>query len=416
MTFIEELKWRNLFKDCTDEESLNERMNTPMSMYCGYDPTADSLHIGHLQQLILLKRYQAQGHHPIALIGGGTGMIGDPRPTSERALLSDEAIKHNAEAIGKQIKYILRSQDNAIRIINNADWLEKINLISFLRDYGKYFSVNTMIAKDTIAKRLESGISFTEFSYTILQAIDWYQLYKNYGCEMQIGGSDQWGNLVSGTDLIRKIVGSDTKVYGVTSPLITKADGTKFGKSEGVNIWLDPQRTSSYSFYQYLINTADADTEDYLKRLSMRSVEDLEALFAQARLHPEQRLGQKALAQELTLLVHGEAGLSNALLISDILFSGEIQRLSKEQIDQAFALSDVLELTEDRDLVSVMVECGSAKSKREARELLQNGSIFVNGERVQSLDCVVTQSAALYGVYTILRKGKKHYFMIKHAA
>lgn len=414
MDFIEELKWRNLFKDCTDEEALRERLKTPLTLYCGYDPTADSLHIGHLQQLILLKRYQNEGHHPIALIGGGTGMIGDPRPTTERSLLSDEAIKHNADSLTTQIKHILASESNPIRFLNNAEWLTKLNLIDFLRDFGKYFSVNTMIAKDTVAKRLDSGISFTEFSYTILQAIDWLKLYQNYDCLVQIGGSDQWGNLVSGTELIRKVEGSEVKVYGITSPLITKSDGTKFGKSEGKNIWLDPARTSPYDFYQYLVNVSDSDIEDYLKRLSLAPVETLKTIIAESNEQPHLRIGQKFLAKELTALVFSDKALEDALFITEILFSGEVNKLSISQLNAAFNKGDALNLGESMDLVSVLVEVKAASSKREARELISKQSISINGEKIGDTEFIVSKEHALFEQYTIIRKGKKHYFLLSH--
>ena len=269
MNFIEELKWRNLFKDCTDEEALIERLKTPISLYCGFDPTADSLHIGHLQQIILLLRYQKAGHHPIALIGGGTGMIGDPRPTSERQLLTAQQVQHNAVCIQKQIESIV--DQGQLTVINNYDWLGSLSLVDFLRDYGKFFNIATMLTKDTIASRLQTGLSFTEFTYTILQAIDYLHLNEDYDVQLQIGGSDQWGNLVSGVELIRKTHQDNRKVFGVTSPLITKSDGSKFGKSEGKNIWLDANKTDSYTFYQYLLNCADEDVEDFLKRLSLQT-------------------------------------------------------------------------------------------------------------------------------------------------
>lgn len=414
MDFIEELKWRNLFKDCTDEDALRERLKTPATLYCGYDPTADSLHIGHLQQLILLKRYQLQGHHPIALVGGGTGMIGDPRPTTERSLLSNEQVQENAASLERQIKRILASDENPVIFENNFNWLGSLNLIDFLRDYGKYFSVNTMIAKDTVAKRLDSGISFTEFSYTILQAIDWLELYRRYDCEIQIGGSDQWGNLTSGTDLIRKVEGFETKVFGITSPLITKSDGTKFGKSEGQNIWLDSEKTSPYEFYQYVLNVSDADLEDFLKRLSLASVEKINQIISESNAQPHLRIGQKFLARELTELVFQKEGLDDALFITDTLFSGNIDQLSLKQIEAAFNKAAGLEVSQDRDLVSVLVDISAASSKREARQLIEGQSITVNGDKITDPAYEICKDCAIEETYTIIRKGKKHYFLIKH--
>lgn len=415
MNFIEELQWRDLVKDVTNLEKLQERMKEPISLYCGFDPTADSLHIGHLQQLILLKRYQAQGHHPIALIGGGTGMIGDPRPTTERSLLNDEDLKRNVDGIGNQIKTILESDNNPVQIANNYDWLKDITIFDFLRDYGKFFSVSNMIAKDTVAKRLETGISFTEFSYTILQAIDFNHLYENFNVEMQIGGSDQWGNLVSGTELIRKMHGREVEVFGVTSPLITKSDGSKFGKSEGENIWLSAEYTSSYEFYQFFINTSDSDVMNFLKRLSLKSVEEIqeiERVFLEA---PHERHAQKELAKELTEIVHGKDGLDLALKLTDALFSGDIQDLSKTQLEVLFKDAASFEVSEDLNLIDLMVASKIAPSKREARQLVQNNAIRINGEVISDVDFIVEKSNAIEETLTVIRRGRRHYHIINHS-
>ncbi len=301
MNFLEELKWRNLVKDVTDEESLAKRMQEPMTVYCGFDPTADSLHIGHLQQILLLKRYLNAGHQPIALIGGGTGMIGDPRPTSERSLQSLDTIGYNAKSIQKQIENIIAIDGKLenVTVLNNYEWLKDLSLLDFLRDYGKYFNINTMIAKDTIASRLDTGISFTEFTYTILQALDWLHLLDHHHCEVQIGGSDQWGNLLSGTELIRKVHQGQKTVFGITSPLITKSDGSKFGKSEGENVWLDPNRTDAYTFYQFWINVSDDDVDNFMRRLSMKSVDEIKNIIEEHQKAPHLRLAQKELAAEL---------------------------------------------------------------------------------------------------------------------
>lgn len=414
MNFIEELKWRDLVKDVTNLEKLQERLKTPISLYCGFDPTADSLHIGHLQQLILLKRYQAQGHHPIALIGGGTGMIGDPRPTTERSLLSDEDLKKNVEGIGTQIRNILESDNNPVQIVNNYDWLKDITVLDFLRDYGKFFSVANMIAKDTVASRLETGISFTEFSYTILQALDFNHLYEKYNVEMQIGGSDQWGNLVSGTDLIRRLQdGAD--VYGVTSPLITKSDGSKFGKSEGENIWLSAEYTSSYEFYQFFINTSDDDVMNFLRRLSLKSVEEITEIEKKFLEAPHERHAQKELAKELTEIVHGEEGLALALKLTDAFFSGDIQNLEKAQLEVLFKDADSYVADEDYSLIDLLVSAKIAPSKREARQLIQNNAIRINGDVVNDLDYIVSKSSAIEETLTIIRKGRRHYHVINHS-
>ena len=414
MTFLEELEWRGLVKDVTDRKGLEERLESPVTLYCGFDPTADSLHVGHLQQLILLKRYQKEGHNPIALIGGATGMIGDPRPTTERQLLNDEDLEKNFNGISEQIKRILTSDANPIKIVDNADWLSDIKMLEFLRDYGKHFSVNTMMAKETVASRLDSGISYTEFSYIILQAIDFLHLYEHENIELQIGGSDQWGNLVAGADLIRRIKGNDAKVYGVTSHLIMKSDGTKFGKSEGANVWLDPNRTSPYEFYQFFYNTSDDDVIDFLKRLSLKSVSEIETITESFKKEPHKRLAQKSLAEELTAIVFGEEGLQQAMNITEALFSGEIKSLSDDEIRQAFSGMTTFDLVNYGNIVDVLVESKVLPSKREARQLIEGGAIYVNGEQVKDLDFVIDEDALIADELTIIRRGKKTYFVLRH--
>lgn len=414
MDFLDELTWRGLIKDITDLDGLKERIKSPMTVYCGFDPTADSLHIGHLQQLLLLKRYQQQGHHPIALIGGATGMIGDPRPTTERSLQTLDEINQNIVGISKQIRSILCNTDLPVTIVNNYDWLSKIDILTFLRDFGKHFNVNYMIAKDIVSSRLATGISFTEFTYTILQAADWLHLYQNHNCEMQIGGSDQWGNLTSGSELIRKVVGNQAKVFGVTSPLITNSDGSKFGKSEGKNIWLDPQKTDSYSFYQYWINVSDSDIIDFMKRLSFKSVIEIKEFEQITARDPHLRLAQKALAQELTELVFSHEGLLSAIKISEVLFSGQFDQLNLAELEVALADASHSELTQDALLIDCLVLAGGAKSKREARDLITGGSVLVNGNKVIDLEFVIRKENALHKSLTVIRKGKKYYFVIRH--
>lgn len=414
MNFLEELEWRGLLKDVTNKENLQKRMADPITLYCGYDPTADSLHVGHLQQLILLKRYQKEGHHPIALIGGATGMIGDPRPTTERSLLSNEDLQHNIKCLSEQITGILNSDNNPVKIVNNAEWLGEMTMLEFLRDYGKFFSVNTMLAKDTIASRLSTGISFTEFSYTILQAIDYLHLYENHNVELQVGGSDQWGNLVSGTDLIRKVKGHEVEVFGATSYLITKSDGSKFGKSEGENIWLDPKRTDAYAFYQYFVNCSDDDIVDFTRRLSMTTPEEINALEAEFKEAPHKRAMQIALAKELTLLLHGEEGLATAEAMTQALFSGNVQDLTSDQIRSAFADSNTIDVSEDQNLVDLLIETKIMPSKREARQMIGQGAISVNGHVIKDLDYVVTKEQAFDKSLTLIRKGKKTYYILNH--
>lgn len=413
MDFIEELQWRGLVKDVTDLDGLKETLKQPVTIYCGFDPTADSLHVGHLQQIILLRRYQKAGHRPIALCGGFTGMIGDPRPTTERKLLTHEEVLHNAECIKDQLaKFLSFDGDNGAIMENNNNWLGSMKLLDYLRDYGKLFNVSYMLQKDTIKKRLESGISYTEFSYTIMQAMDWLHLYKTYNCRIQIGGSDQWGNLTTGMELIRKVLGDDAKPYGITSPLITKSDGSKFGKSEGKNIWLDPARTSAYEFYQFWLNTPDADVIDYLKRLSFRTPEEIMALETSLVEHPEYREAQKALAEELTRIVHGEEGLAKALKITETFFRGNIMDLTPQEMREGLADAQKVAVADGVTLIDALVEAGVSRSKSDARKLIQQGSISVNGVKTAEIDRVLTKAEAVDESFSILRKGKKNYIVV----
>ena len=410
MDFFDELKWRGLIKDVTDEESLRERLKSPITCYCGFDPTADSCHIGHLQQVILLRRYQKAGHRPIVLVGGATGMIGDPRMTSERKLLSLEDVKHNAECLKQQLSHFVDFEgDNKAILANNYDWISQLSVIDFLRDYGKCFNVSYMIAKDTVASRLERGISYTEFSYMILQAMDFLHLYRTYNCQLQIGGSDQWGNLTCGVELVRKLEGENAKVYGVTSPLITKSDGTKFGKSEGKNVWLDPKKSSPYEFYQFFVNVADSDIANMLKRLSMKSVDEIKQLIYKSETQPHLREAQKALAMELTEIVHGKEGLQSALRITDALFKGNIADLTADEISQAFKDAEKTTLCENTSLIDALLQGKVCSSKREAREFITSGSISINGTKCQQIDKVLTLQDTLDGKTIVIRKGKKNY-------
>lgn len=416
MTFLEELQWRGLVKDVTDLTGLIERLKTPVSAYCGFDPTADSLHVGHLQQILLLKRYQLNGHRPIAVCGGATGMIGDPRPTTERRLLSLEDLNHNVECLKKQLARFLNfDQENGAILLNNYDWLGKISILEFLRDYGKHFNVNYMINKDIVASRLNSGISFTEFTYTILQAADWLHLYQNFHCELQIGGSDQWGNLTSGAELIRKVVGDKAKVYGITSPLITKSDGSKFGKSEGVNIWLNDELTSPYEFYQFWLNIPDSDVITMLKRLSFKTPDEITLLEVEMQNEAHLRKAQKSLAEELTILVHGQEGFDSAIKITDTLFGGNIKDLSLVELKQALVHAPGADIDDKQSLVDVLISANIASSKREAREWISNGSISVNGDKVVDSEFIVEKSAAFGQECTIIKRGKKNYYVCRYA-
>lgn len=412
MNLFEELKWRGLIKDVSNEELAKKLLNDEkITFYCGFDPTADSLTIGHLVQIMRLRFLEQYGHQPIVLIGGGTGLIGDPSGrSSERKLLTLEETLANANKIKTQFKKYL---PNAI-YVNNYDWLSKINVIEFLRDYGKHFTVNYMLAKDTVATRLEGGISFTEFSYMIIQALDWLHLYKHYNCKLQFGGSEQWGNITAGLELIRKILGDNTEVLGLSSPLLTKADGKKFGKSESGNLWLDENRTSAYALYQYFINTQDKDVINYLKMLTLLSKEEIEVLEQKVINEPELREAQKVLGREIVTFVHGQDAYENALRITEILFNGEVSQLTSNEIEDA--LSDVFvgEISDNINIVVLLVQTNITSSKREAKELVESNAISVNGNRVNDINYLVTKTNAINHEYTVIRRGKKKYYLIKH--
>ncbi|NLA78810.1 MAG: tyrosine--tRNA ligase [Erysipelothrix sp.] len=412
MNFLQELEWRNLVKDTTDKEALEKRLLEPIVVYCGFDPTADSLHIGHLQQLLLLKRFLDVGHTVIPLLGGATGMIGDPRPTSERALTSLEEIAHNVLAIKKQFEHILGDHERVI-ILNNHDWLSQFKVLEFLRDYGKHFNVNTMISKDIVANRLETGISYTEFSYTLLQAADWLHLYENYNCELQIGGSDQWGNLTSGTELIRKMSTQPARVFAMTSPLIMKSDGSKFGKSEGKNIWLDPDKTNAYAFYQYWYNVGDDDVIEYLKRLSFKSKAEIETLIEHVQSEPHLRAAQKALAAELTALVFDSEALSMALRISDIYFSMEYEKLSLDEFEMAFEDAPFIEIVDQQPILEVLSQAGLISSNRQGRDLIKQGAISINQRKVDDFYAPVKRAESYHQQYAIIKKGRKHFVVAR---
>ncbi len=411
MNLLDDLRYRGLVKDVTDIESLEERIKEPMTLYCGFDPTASSLHVGHLQQILLLARYQRAGHTPIALVGGATGMIGDPRPTTERSLQTLDQIDENVKALKAQLSRFL-DFDNGALLLNNYDWLSKLNILEFLRDYGKHFNVNYMINKDIVSSRLEKGISFTEFTYTILQAADWLHLYQTHNCLLQIGGSDQWGNLTSGTELIRKVEGHEAKVYGVTSPLITKSDGTKFGKSEGGNIWLDQNLTTPYEFYQFWINTSDSDVVNFLKRLTFLTPAEIDALEEEMAAAPHLRAAQRALAKEVTIIVHGEAAYESALKISQALFGNDFTTLTADELNQALKGMETKTVENNLNLVDVLIQATICKSKREARELINGSSISLNGQKITDVEYIVSSDNAIFENKTILKKGKKFYFVI----
>ena len=411
---LEDLKWRGAINQQTDAEGLAKYLeeHDDLALYCGTDPTGDSLHIGHLIPFMILKRFQLAGYHPVIVIGGGTGTIGDPSGRStERVLLDAEKLHQNEIALTKQMEKLFGTEN--FEIVNNAEWLDKLSLIDFLRDYGKHFQVNNMINKDVVASRLENGISFTEFSYQILQAIDFYQLNKNHGVQMQIGGSDQWGNITAGIDLIHKLMGSDREAFGLTIPLMLKADGTKFGKSAGGAIWLDPEKTSPYEFYQFWINQDDRDVVKYLKYFTFLSHEEIDELAEQVKTEPWKRTAQKTLAKEVTKFVHGEAGLAEAEMITDSLFSGNVKDLTVTQIEQGLKSAPTAESgSAAKNIVDFLVDTKIESSKRQAREDVENGAIYINGDREQSVDFEVDPAKAFDGKYVIVRKGKRKYTLV----
>ncbi|MCR2803380.1 tyrosine--tRNA ligase [Paenibacillus soyae] len=419
MNIIDELEWRDAINQQTDAEGLRALVNEKkVSLYCGVDPTGDSMHIGHLIPFMMLKRFQLAGHRPVILIGGATGTIGDPSGrTSERSLQTLEQIQANVDALTAQLKKLFDRQEEGggdLRMVNNYDWTHKINVIEFLRDYGKNFSINNMLAKDVVSSRLESGISFTEFSYQILQSLDFLHLYRKEDVQLQIGGSDQWGNITAGLDLIRKKEGAEAKAFGLTIPLMLKADGTKFGKTAGGAVWLDPSKTTPYEFYQFWANTDDRDVVKYLKFFTFLSKEQIEALEDKVKTEPHKREAQKALAEEMTRFVHGEDMLEQAKKITAALFSGDIKSLTADEIEQGFKEMPTFEATrETKNIVDWLVDVGIEPSKRQAREDITNGAISMNGDRVSDVAFEVTADQAFDGRFIIIRKGKKNYSLVR---
>ncbi|HHV6087713.1 TPA: tyrosine--tRNA ligase [Staphylococcus aureus] len=414
---IEDLKWRGLIYQQTDEQGIEDLLNKEqVTLYCGADPTADSLHIGHLLPFLTLRRFQEHGHRPIVLIGGGTGMIGDPSGKSEeRVLQTEEQVDKNIEGISKQMHNIFEfGTDHGAVLVNNRDWLGQISLISFLRDYGKHVGVNYMLGKDSIQSRLEHGISYTEFTYTILQAIDFGHLNRELNCKIQVGGSDQWGNITSGIELMRRMYGQ-TDAYGLTIPLVTKSDGKKFGKSESGAVWLDAEKTSPYEFYQFWINQSDEDVIKFLKYFTFLGKEEIDRLEQSKNEAPHLREAQNTLAEEVTKFIHGEDALNDAIRISQALFSGDLKSLSAKELKDGF--KDVPQVTLSNDttnIVEVLIETGISPSKRQAREDVNNGAIYINGERQQDVNYALAPEDKIDGEFTIIRRGKKKYFMVNY--
>lgn len=406
MTVFEDLKWRGLIKDISSPE-LEEKLNKGgLSFYIGTDPTADSLHVGHLSSFLISKRLKEAGHHPYLLVGGATGMIGDPRPTKERAMISKEQVSKNIAGLTKQVKELF-----GFDVVNNYEWTKDINVLDFLRDYGKYFNINYMLDKDIIRRRLESGITYTEFSYMLLQALDFKYLHEHKGVDMQCAGSDQWGNITAGIDLIRKSTGDE--VYGFTMPLVTDSQGNKFGKSEGNALWLDKEKTSSYELYQFFVNVEDSMVIDYLKIYTFLSKEEIEELEAKNKAHPELREAHKALAREIITFLHGKEEYEKAVDLADHLFNNKFKDLSKRDIEDLFKGQEIKEVEAGISLVELVNNMEIAKSKREAREFIEAGAISINGEKVTDLEKVIDKEMFIESTYIVVKRGKKNYYIGK---
>ena len=405
MTLFEELQWRGLVKDISDPKIIDIINEGKATFYWGTDPSADSLHIGHLSSLLVAKRLEQHGHHPILLVGGATGQIGDPRPTTERPMITKEAVSKNFESLKKQVTELF-----GYEVVNNYDWSKEINFIDFLRDYGKFFNINFMLDKDIIRRRLDTGMTYTEFSYMIMQALDFLHLFETKNCVLQMEGSDQWGNITAGIDLIRKKTGKEA--YGFTVPLITDSTGKKLGKSEGNAIWLDKNKTSSYELYQFFLNVEDCMVIDYLKKYTFLSKEEIDKLAESTEKEPEKRLAHKTLAKEIVTFLHGEEAYEEAINITNSLFSGNIKNLSSKEIMQAFKGLEAYEIAEAKNIIDLLVESKICSSKREAREFVQNGSIYINGEKNNNLETIIDKNIAIDNKYVIIRRGKKKYFMI----
>lgn len=407
MKLFDELKYRGLINDVTSPQLEEKLNNGGLTFYIGTDPTGDSLHIGHYSSLLCAKRLKEHGHHPIMLVGGATGFIGDPKASGERNMLTKEVLEHNYQCLSKQIEALF-----GFEMVNNLDWTKDISVIDFLRDYGKYFNVNYMINKETVKRRLDAGISYTEFSYMILQALDFLHLYEDKGCTLQLGGQDQWGNITSGLELIRKKHGADVECYGLTMPLITKADGTKFGKSESGTVWLDKHKTSAYEMYQFLVNSEDEKVIDYLKKLTFLSKEEIDALEEKVKTEPHFREAQKTLAKEVVTFLHGEEEYNKALKITNALFKGNIKELDAGELQDALKGFEAAEIADELTLTDTLVQAGIASSKREAREWINQGSIQINGDKVKDVEFIVSSKNAISKGRTLIKKGKRNYFVI----
>jgi len=422
VSIIDELKWRGLVADCTDAAELEKKIAAPITLYCGFDPTADSLHVGNLVPLLALRRFQLLGHHPIAVAGGATGSIGDPSgKTAERQLLTKEILDRNIASVKTQLAKLLdfETKQNPARLVDNASWTQNISFLDFLRDIGKHFSVNQMVAKESVRARMEDrevGISYTEFSYMLLQAFDFMVLRRDADCELQIGGSDQWGNITAGIELTRKKLGKH--VFGLTLPLITNADGTKFGKTEAGAIWLDPKRTSVYKFYQFWINTDDRDVIRYLKYFTFLTAAEIASLEKAHAENPGGRVAHKALAKAATDLIHGEGATAEAVRASEILFGGELEGIAESTFNDIVGEVPTKEIEKAKldgagvPLVELLVHASLCGSKGQARKDIEGGGVNINNVREPNAARAVTPSDLLFGKHVLLRKGKKNYVVV----
>lgn len=406
MTFFEELKWRGLVKDISSPELENKLNQGGLKFYIGADPTAESLHIGQFPTFLMVERLKRAGHHPYILVGGATGRVGDPRGTGEREKAEISVIEHNYGKMKAQIKKLFGEE---VQLVNNYDWFKDINYIDFLRDVGKYINVSYMINKDLVKRQMDIGISYAEFSYMLIQGYDFKKLHDNYGVTLQFGGSDQWGNLTTGIELIRKL--NSEEVFAFSMPLITDSTGKKLGKSYGNALWLDPEKTSSYEMYQYLLNLEDIMMEEYLKKFTFLTKEEIADIMKQQSEQPEKRVAQKALAKEVLDFIHGEGAYENAVKISEALFSGNIKDLTVSQIEDAFKGIEPFTIKEEENLVDFLVHFQICSSKREAREFIGNNSITLNGEKITDCAFLVTKDVAIEQKYVVVRRGKKKYFI-----
>ena len=406
MGIYEELEWRGLIKDVSSPDIKEKLNNGGLTFYIGTDPTGDSLHIGHFSSFLISKRLKDAGHNPILLVGGGTGLIGDPKPDAERPMITKQEVDHNFECLKKQAQDIF-----GFEVVNNYDWLSNFSYIDFLRDVGKYFNIPYMLNKDIIARRLSEGITYTEFSYMTLQAYDFLHLYENRNCVLQVAGQDQWGNITAGIELIRKKIGKEA--YGFTMPLLTKSDGSKFGKTNGKAIWLDKEKTSPYEMYQFFINSEDDKVIDYLKFLTFLSKEEIEELDKSNKEHPELREAHKALAREVITFLHGEDAYNSAVKIADTFFKGNIKDLTYDELKQGTSDLQRTKIDDGAQLIATLVNIGACKSNREARDLITGNSISVNGEKITDINFVLNKNDAFNKELTIIKKGKKFYFAVE---